>query len=653
MKKHSIITLAFILCLSMLFHTSAVAIDTLVPDTVYWEDKIDESVYESPIYENGKRLVYIQRESISQDVIAENLQQKYNYSMDVYENELAYKEQILPVITDRVTAELGETAAYSTAEQLQLTGESLTPIDLAVSEDYDNYIMAKRATCEELYSATNNKFLEDKIENVDDILYQGSYHSDFILYATDAEIEKYAKCPTVISIGAFYEEIQVANSLPIEQTQIGVDSTSGTKSSLFNSGSGYKGTGIKIGIIEAEEGRYDPDAPQLKDIDDVRLSYEGSISGTGVISYHATMVTSLIAGQAYTVDGCTYEGVVPQATVYQFSITTSTEVLEAVEKLIELNVSVINYSGGANDSSLEYNYYDQKIDDLTYEYGITFVGSAGNNGALTNHNITSPAKSANAIVVGNAFTKDSNCNALLSPFDINESSSYAEAETVDNRPDIVAPGTNIAIPLSEDTIKISSGTSFSAPLVTGIVAQLHQANPYLKTDSTGTKSIIMAGAVPEVISTDDNPVVAGEYLRDKSGAGMVNAINSMNIVLDESFITQEITIQYESNTNTSINNIIPIYTPAGEKVRIFMVYSKRDPLKLYTDAYGNDLNLSITNFSTGEVIASSNELYNHVEVIEYTAEKSGYVYANVSLVNIDTHYDPYALKYSIAWAYPD
>ena len=611
----------------MIFPQSVSALEESVP----WQVKIDDEVYESPIYENGKRLIYIDRVNIPKETVSKYLLKNYKYSVDVYENQARYEAEIVPAVTARVVAELGETAAYSTQAQFELTGERMSAVDLALSEDYDNYIMAKRSATKDLYIASNESFLEDNIENEEDIVYQGKYTSSFILYATDEEIEKYAKCADVESISPFYNDVQTVSSIPEEQTQIGVDSTFGTKSSQYNSGNGYKGTGVKIGIIEAANGKFDSNAPQLSSISGGRLKYLGNVNNSTETNTdpeapdHATCVTSLIVGQEYTVDGCTYEGVVPLATAYQIGIDTIGDVLQAVDDLIDLGVSVINYSGGSEFLSSDYYAgFDGKIDDYIETSGITFVVSAGNEFG----SVTSPAMAYNAITVGNLHTKryrkgdgtwqDLN-DRYYNNFEVNLSSSYIEDENLANKPDVVAPGTGIEVPLSSSYVDNLIGTSFSAPLVTGIVAELHQAKPFLRINHTATKAIIIAGASHEYVydSSSDTAIVNNIFLREKSGAGLVNAKKSMEIALSNLYTTEQFPV---GSYTTNIPDIDPCgeFTAlSGKKVRLVMTFSKLGATEVPSTGLVDNVNFAVYNYNTDELVAWNSDAYNNVEIVEF------------------------------------
>ena len=497
--------------------------------------------------------------------------------------------------------------------------------------------MAKRSATKDLYVASNTAFLEDNIDNEEDIVYQGKYTSSFVLYATDAEIEKYAKCEDVQLIVPFCDDAGDVESVPVEQTQIGVDSVSGTKSSQYNSGSGYKGTGVKIGIVELKGGKYYETSPQLSSISGGQLKFiANSVTdfNSGDAPYHATMVTSLIVGQEYTADGCTYEGVVPNATVYQVAASGWISAKNALDILVEEGVSVINYSGGSSLLTNEYSVsYDGYIDEFIESTGITFVKSAGNTAGV----VTSPGKAYNAITVGNLWSKDYNdetgwhyvTSEYQNNFKIQEVSSYQEASYIANKPDVVAPGSGIEIPLSLSEIKHDTGTSYSAPLVTGIVAQIHQAKPILKSNPTATKAIIIAGANHDVVCIEpqyvwdilfyDNPQKEIEYIRDKTGAGMVNAANSIEIAVNNQYYFGRFNLSANYSGTPIMEDFCNFYVDAGQKMRLVMTYNKIDEASVSESGYENDVNFSVYEYLTDEFVVSSHSVYNNVEIVEFTA----------------------------------
>ncbi|MDR9824416.1 S8 family serine peptidase, partial [Vibrio sp. FNV 38] len=118
-------------------------------------------------------------------------------------------------------------------------------------------------------------------------------------------------------------------------------------------------------------------------------------------------------------------------------------------------------------------------------------------------------------------------------------SSYGEASYLANKPDITAPGSYMRVVkttagtsnfyLNSDGY-YPSGTSFAAPIVTGIVAQIQQAGAMgFRTWPGLVKSVLATSADPSKIRNEETSpadmsnVSNDHYLWKKSGAGLVNA----------------------------------------------------------------------------------------------------------------------------------
>ena len=195
-----------------------------------------------------------------------------------------------------------------------------------------------------------------------------------------------------------------------------------------------------------------------------------------------------------------------------------------------------------------------------------------------------------------------------------------------------------------------TGTSFAAPLVTGIAAQLHQASPYLKTNPMATKAIILAGSDPTAISTQGNAATESTYVRKKSGAGLVNAINSINIA--DSY--HSVSVTFNLGTDSYLKEYVDAFTvPAGKTARVVMTFNKPDALGIPSTGYRNDVNFSIHDNTTEEIITSSNSNYNNVEIIQFTisSEKSKNFYINVSLTSRTSNSSTTNVKVGIAYRY--
>ncbi len=120
--------------------------------------------------------------------------------------------------------------------------------------------------------------------------------------------------------------------------------------------------------------------------------------------------------------------------------------------------------------------------DLAAALGIVVVASAGNEGDGSWHYITAPADADSVITVG-AVRADST-RASFSSF----------GPTSDGRikPDVAAMGVNVWLARPGNDYGMGNGTSFSAPAVAGVVAQILQANPAL--DPIAVRDVLRATA---------------------------------------------------------------------------------------------------------------------------------------------------------------
>lgn len=152
----------------------------------------------------------------------------------------------------------------------------------------------------------------------------------------------------------------------------------------------------------------------------------------------------------------------------------------AVEFADSVGVDVVNTSLGYytfDDASKNYAYRDldghralmSRQASKMADKGMVLVCSAGNSGASSWKKITAPADAENVLTVG-AIDK----HGVLAPFS-------SIGNTADNRvkPDVVAVGLGADVMGTDGNLRKANGTSFSSPIMCGMVACLWQACPKL------------------------------------------------------------------------------------------------------------------------------------------------------------------------------
>lgn len=667
MKKFKASFLVIIFTLStILFTTSAIAESVERADEIT-RAKISPELLVVMAESSSDDLipVYLRLKNIDDKIITSALTEEKGMDPLIYENDERFYEEIVPPLEAEVVARVGYDAAHYKEIPSELSNDiptnvklsappnisnlseyafkyedieefdwNMSLVDRVIHMKADEYMMAKREIVEREYSRLNDAFIEEHIGNKQrKILFNGRFISTIIVEATKAEIESYSKMKIVEEI-TFYVEIRPEPALSEVLGQVNADSGQfGTKSSSFNAGAGYKGTGIIIGIIEAQRGRYDgsSNAPMLSGIPSNRLRMDDDAGFNGstifpIVRNHATMVTSLIIGQSVTVSGRTFEGVVPLATVIQTPTEGVDSILRAFENLARKGVHVINFSAGTNIGTGYYDF-DKDIDRLINSTSVAFIVSAGNIDSSPQLDVLSPGKALDAITVGNAITKSNSNTPTAPPYLINNTndgaSCFNHVSYIPNKPDIAAPGTYIGYVSRQNNqnfVYYYSGTSFAAPIVTGIAAQIIQARPNLKFNPDTVKSILIAGAFNVIIQTPptdstNTSVSNGNHLWTKSGAGLVNARNS--VLIAERNTYRSIAFIASSNWSFSLGNL-----SAGQRIRVVMTFSRSTYSSINSTSDYDDLDIRIFN-SSGTSIASSISGTQNVEIIEFTVPSNG------------------------------
>lgn len=219
---------------------------------------------------------------------------------------------------------------------------------------------------------------------------------------------------------------------------------------------------------------------------------------------HGTHVAGIIGGNG-TLSGGTYTGVAPWADLINVKVSnsigmaTASDLIDGLQWILNnkaaYNIRVVNIS---LNSTVSESYHTSPLDaavEILWFNGIVVVVSAGNNGTGGGPvTLYPPANDPFVITVGAAEDKGT---AALSDDAIAPFSAYGTTESGFVKPDLVAPGQHVVSTLAGTSIYAfinhlahrvdsnyfrMSGTSMSAPMVSGAVAILLQDEPYLNPD---------------------------------------------------------------------------------------------------------------------------------------------------------------------------
>ncbi|MGH9169519.1 MAG: S8 family peptidase, partial [Acidimicrobiales bacterium] len=248
---------------------------------------------------------------------------------------------------------------------------------------------------------------------------------------------------------------------------------------------------------------------------------------------HGTFVAGLIAGNGAS-SGGQYTGEAPEANLLPIKVagasgsTSEGAVIEGIEWAIAHrnadNIRVLNISLGVLPSEPSWDDPVDEAVEQAWRAGIVVVTSAGNSGPSSG-TITSPGDDPLVITVG-ALDDGGGTN----PADYSIASFSSVGPTLYDgvfKPDLVAPGRSvISLKAPGSTIAdenpdacigtsnfVGSGTSFSAAIVSGMVALILEQHPYMTPDQV--KAALLAGTTAGPVS---NPFLDGHGIANATGA---------------------------------------------------------------------------------------------------------------------------------------
>ena len=308
----------------------------------------------------------------------------------------------------------------------------------------------------------------------------------------------------------------------------------------------YKGSNIGVAIIDSGVTAGDGDLSAITFYDVTnKMKQGGNYDDFG----HGTHVSGLVASNG-SFSNYLYQGIAPSVQLIEMKVLDkkgaglTSDVINAIDFVVanrsRLHLGVINLSLGhpiyepaATDPLV------QAVENAVAK-GIIVVVAAGNFGgdAVTHEvgyaGITSPGNAPGAITVGAVETLQTNSRADdFIPWYSSRGPTWIDAY---QKPDVVAPGSHLVSDVSTiSTIYISfngvvmadgkpfikmSGTSMAAPIVSGIVAAMLQANRTKHPDAPLTPN-----AVKAILQYTAIPLPGYDELTQ--GAGAVNAAGAI------------------------------------------------------------------------------------------------------------------------------
>ncbi len=399
--------------------------------------------------------------------------------------------------------------------------------DTVTLDDVNEYIAVERKLYAEKQQSANQRFAGKytfltEAKSKEDA-YVCSYAPMIVVSLTKSQIETLAK-DSVVNIISYSPKMKAENMMSTSVPTIDANYTRDTL--------GYNGAGIRIGMVECGIPVSEDENASSWVSHALRATNTDGVNYDPEDALHAISVAEVMVSNDTRENG-KYKGIVPNATLYSAALGNDenpNRFYAAVEWLLSQNVHVINMSAriilisGAG----KYTEIEKWVDHIAHNHSVHFVASAGNydpESLVDEPNVTHPALAYNVITVGNL--DDRNTTSLVSDV-LAATSCYDEIKvassvTPPNKPDIVAPGENISTSTFHNASGIFqpvSGTSLSAPHVTGVVAQLIDQYPSLAVLQDLTKAILTAAIdhpSRRYTSADTNNF-------DKYGAGCVNAL---------------------------------------------------------------------------------------------------------------------------------
>lgn len=260
-------------------------------------------------------------------------------------------------------------------------------------------------------------------------------------------------------------------------------------------------------------------------------------SGNQLLSAHGTSVASIIFSQDQNVKGiapkCTGVGISIYPEVDgQLASTSQMKLAQSIETALTHNADIINISGGQFSNSNVSDLLLSKVLKKCQEKGVLVVAAAGNDGCECLH---LPAAEPSVLAVG----------AMDQAQQPSKFSNWGKAY---QRNGLLFPGNNIPVAILNNQFDTRSGTSYAAPIASGVVALLlsiaRQNN--LAHTPQDIFQILLESATKCDVSTQQNC--------ERTLVGTINIPAALQIVIGEQVSPNDLNNIESSASNHFINS---------------------------------------------------------------------------------------------------
>lgn len=265
---------------------------------------------------------------------------------------------------------------------------------------------------------------------------------------------------------------------------------------------------------------------------------------------------------------------------------------------INNGVNIINMSFGHTSGFGQYLSIDAYYDYYVRAAKVIIVKSAGNKGnSLTDYaKVTSPGNGFNIIAVG-AIDQEEYVAGFSSYISVNEKKPtlVAVGSGIASIPNIPDPGTNI----------YHEGTSYAAPMVTGLLAVVMEAMP----------AVVLH---PEIAIS---AVITGAYRLPTSGTGWDNQAGAGRASCIRTSVTAGLAVTFQNSSNTvgAIVATKSISVLRKRRIRVAVAWLANSDYSGSGSVgtnYVNNYDVRLKN-SSGTVVATATSTDNNIEVLEY------------------------------------